>query len=381
MLTQPPLRLSAPVICGPTMARTLNSTPLNDGFSMPAEFAPHSGCWMLWPERPDNWRQGAQPAQRAFAEVAAAIARFEPVTMGVSPQHYEFARAQLPAHIRTVEINHDDSWMRDVGPTFVTHKKGMKRGVDWRFNAWGGLRGGLYFPWDQDDLVAQKVLEIEGADRYRAPLINEGGAIHVDGQGTCMVTEECLLNPNRNPELDKSQIEHHLCSYLGVETFIWLGAGVIDDETSGHVDNLACFVKPGVVALTWTDNKKDPQYAVSRDALERLSAARDARGRRISVIKLPMPGPLFYSAEESAGVQVRDHIRGRLAGMRLAASYVNFYVANGGIVMPLLDPLTDKAAAAQLKRAFPGRRVVGVAAREILLGGGNIHCITQQVPR
>ena len=363
------------------MARTLNSTPLNDGFSMPAEFAPHAGCWMLWPERPDNWRQGAQPAQRAFAEVAAAIARFEPVTMGVSPQHYEFARAQLPAHIRIVEITHDDAWMRDVGPTFVTNKKGMKRGVDWRFNAWGGLRDGLYFPWDQDDLVAQKVLEIEGADRYRAPLINEGGAIHVDGQGTCMVTEECLLNGNRNPDLDKTQIEQLLCSHLGVETFIWLGSGVVDDETSGHIDNLACFVKPGVVALTWTDNRKDPQFAVSHDALERLAAARDARGRRITVIKLPMPGPLFYTAEESAGVQVRDHIRGRLAGMRLAASYVNFYIANGGIVMPLLDPRTDKAAAAQLKRAFPGRRVVGVAAREILLGGGNIHCITQQVPR
>jgi agmatine deiminase len=348
---------------------------------MPAEFAPHAGCWMLWPERPDNWRAGAQPAQRAFTEVATAIARFEPVTVGVSPGQFEFARAQLPSQVRTVEISHDDAWMRDVGPTFVTHKKGMKRGVDWRFNAWGGLRGGLYFPWDQDDLVAQKVLEIEGVDRYRAPLINEGGAIHVDGQGTALVTEECLLNPNRNPDLNRTQIEQYLCSYLGVQAVIWLGSGVIDDETSGHVDNLACFVKPGVVALTWTDNKRDPQFAVSHDALERLAAARDARDRRISVIKLPMPGPLHYTAEESAGVQVRDQIRGRLAGMRLAASYVNFYIADGGIVMPLLDPRTDKAAAAQLKRAFPGRKVVGVAAREILLGGGNIHCITQQVPR
>ena len=348
---------------------------------MPAEFAPHAGCWMLWPERPDNWRLGAQPAQLAFAEVAAAIARFEPVTMGVSPQHFEFARTRLPAHIRVVELSHDDSWMRDVGPTFVINKKGMKRGVDWRFNAWGGLRNGLYFPWDQDDLVAQKVLEIEGHDRYRAPIINEGGAIHVDGQGTAMVTESVSLNPNRNPDLGKEDIERHLKSYLGVHTVIWLGDGVVDDETGGHIDNLACFVKPGVVALIWTDDKRDPQYTVSRDALERLAAARDARGRRISVIKLPMPGPMHYTPEEAAGVQVRDQIRGRLAGMRLAASYVNFYAANGGIVMPLLDPRTDKAAAAQLRRAFPGRKVVGVPAREILLGGGNIHCITQQVPR
>jgi len=156
---------------------------------------------------------------------------------------------------------------------------------------------------------------------------------------------------------------------------------VVDDETGGHIDNLACFVKPGVVALTWTDERRDPQYAVSRDAYERLAAARDARGRRLEVIKLPMPGPLRYTAAETSGVQEREMARARIAGMRLAASYVNFYIANGGIIMPLLDARTDRSAAARLKRAFPGRKVVGVPAREILLGGGNIHCITQQVPR
>jgi len=362
------------------MAKTLDSTPLADGFSMPAEYSPHAGCWMLWPERPDNWRLGALPAQLAFTNVATAIARFEPVTMGVSAGHFEFARAELPAHIRVVEISHDDSWMRDVGPTFVTNGRG-RRGVDWRFNAWGGLSGGLYFPWDQDDLVARKVLEIEGNDRYRALIVNEGGAIHVDGEGTALVTEQVLLNPNRNGDMPKDEVERHLKAHLGVQSVIWLGEGVVDDETGGHVDNLACFVRPGAVALHWTDNKRDPQFAVSQDAFERLSSARDARGRRITVIKLPMPGPLRYRPEEVLGVQARDGVRGRIAGMRLAASYVNFYIANGGIVMPLLDPRTDKAAAAKLKRAFPGRKVVGVPAREILLGGGNIHCITQQVPR
>ena len=171
-------------------------------------------------------------------------------------------------------------------------------------------------------------------------------------------------------------------AYLGVQTVIWLGEGVVDDETGGHIDNLACFVKPGVVALTWTDDKRDPQYAVSRDALERLAAARDARGRRLAVIKLPHAGAAaLHGRRDRAACRCATAVRGRLAGMRLAASYVNFYIANGGIVMPLLDPRTDKAAAAQLKRAFPGRKVVGVPAREILLGGGNIHCITQQVPR
>jgi len=363
-----------------SMARTLDTTPAADGFSMPAEWAPHAGCWMLWPERPDNWREGAQPAQRAFGAVAAAIAAFEPVSVGVSAPHYEFARAHLPPQIRVVEISHDDSWMRDVGPTFVTNKKGVRRGVDWRFNAWGGLRGGLYFPWDQDDAVARKVLEIEGCDRYRAPFINEGGAIHVDGQGTALVTEQCLLNPNRNPEMSREQIEDSLKAYLGVQAVIWLGEGVIEDETGGHVDNIACFVKPGVVALHWTDDRRDPQHAVSLDALERLKAAYDARGRRISVIKLPMPGPLELTAAEAAGVLARETSQARAAGARLAGSYVNFYIANRGIVMPLLDRKTDRSAAAKLRRAFPGRRIVGVPAREILLGGGNIHCITQQVP-
>jgi agmatine deiminase len=360
---------------------TLDSTPAADGFAMPAEWAPHAGCWMLWPERPDNWREGALPAQRAFAEVAAAIARFEPVTVGVSAAHYDFARAQLAPHIRVVEMSHDDAWARDVAPTFVTNGKGVRRGVDWKFNAWGGLDGGLYFPWDKDDAVAQKVLEIEGCDRYRAPLINEGGAIHVDGQGTALVTEQCLLNPNRNPQMSRAEIEQHLVEYLGVRHVIWLGHGVVDDETDGHIDNMACFVKPGVVALHWTDDRRDPQYEHSRDALERLSLATDARGREIEVIKLPMPGPLELTAEEAAGLLPRESSHRRLAGLRLAGSYVNFYIANRGIVMPLLDRKTDKSAAARLKRAFPGRKVVGVPAREILLGGGNIHCITQQVPR
>ena len=147
---------------------------------MPAEFGPHDGCWMLWPERPDNWRAGALPAQRAFGEVAAAIARFEPVTIGVSAAYFESARRALPEAVRVVELSHDDSWMRDVGPSFVVHRRGMVRGVHWRFNAWGGVEEGLYSPWDQDELVALKVLEIEGRDRYRAPFINEGEIIRVD---------------------------------------------------------------------------------------------------------------------------------------------------------------------------------------------------------
>ncbi|HTQ36250.1 MAG TPA: agmatine deiminase [Steroidobacteraceae bacterium] len=362
------------------MTRTLTRTPGADGYWMPAEFERHAGCWMLWPERPDNWREGARPAQRAFAAVAAAIARFEPVAVGASAAQYEFARAALDPHVRVVEMSHDDAWMRDVGPTFVVNAAGRRRAVDWRFNAWGGLHGGLYFPWDQDDLVAQKVAAIEGVDRYRAPLVMEGGAIHTDGQGTLLVTEQCLLNPNRNAGLSKEQIERYLRDYTGASAIIWLGQGVVDDETDGHVDNLACFVRPGEVCLTYTLNRRDPQWEVSNDALERLHAARDARGRRLKVHRLPSPGPLKMSAAEAAGVLCREGSQPRTAGMRLAASYANFYIANGGVIVPLLDARTDRAAMAKLRRVFPEREVVGVPGREILLGGGNIHCITQQVP-
>jgi len=252
--------------------------------------------------------------------------------------------------------------------------------VDWMFNAWGGLDGGLYFPWDRDDAVAGKVLEIEGRDRYRAPLVLEGGAIHVDGQGTLVTTEECLRNRNRNPHLSREDLERLLRRYLGVEAIVWLGRGVHQDETDGHVDNLCAFVKPGELVLTWTNDRSDPQYEISRDAYERLMQARDARGRRFKVHKLMQPGPLYLTAEEAAGVDAAAGSKPREAGARLAASYVNFYLGTKRVVVPLLDPRRDRAALGRLAALFPGREVVAVPGREILLGGGNVHCITQQVP-
>jgi agmatine deiminase len=347
---------------------------------MPGEFEPHSGCWMAWPERPDNWRLGAKPAQEAYAAVAEAINACEPVTMAVSDAQFEHCRSVLSPSIRVVEISTDDAWMRDIGPSFVIDAGGGRRGVDWHFNAWGGLDGGLYFPWDRDDRAAEKVLEIEGAERYRAPIVLEGGSIHVDGEGTVMATEECLLNPNRNPKLSREQIEQVLFEHLGAEKMIWLGGGVYNDETDGHVDNLACFARPGVVLLTWSDDASDPQHAISRDALARLRDVTDARGRAIEVIRLPSPGPIAIGAQEASGVDAVAGSLPRRAGDRLAASYVNFYLASKRIVMPLLDERYDDAAAELLRGCFPDREVVGVPAREILLGGGNIHCITQQVP-
>lgn len=362
------------------MAKTLSSFPREDGFRMPGEFEAHRGCWLLWPRRGDTWRLGAKPAQAAFAEVAAAIAAFEPVSVGACRDQWENARAMLPDVVRVVEITSDDAWMRDVGPTFVVDESRQIRGVDWQFNAWGGLDGGIYFPWLQDSLVAGKVLEIECADRYRAPLIMEGGSFHVDGEGTLITTEECLLNVNRNPHLSRKKIEANLRNYLNIEKVIWIDKGVYLDETDGHVDNLCCFTAPGEVLLTWTDDTNDPQYERSRQAFDLLSATTDARGRRLTVHKIHQPAPMAITPEECRGLDASEAAKPRLEGDRLAGSYVNFYIANGGIVMPLFDDPRDQEAMDLLSRLFPGRKIAGVKSREILLGGGNIHCITQQVP-
>lgn len=364
----------------PLPPTALASTPAADGFRMPGEFEPHAGCWMLWPTRPDNWRENARPAQAAFAAVAAAIHASDPVTMAVAPERYDEARSMLAPGIRVVEIESDDAWMRDTGPTFLIDGKGRRRAVDWRFNAWGGSLDGLYWPWDRDDAVAAEVARVEGVERYRAPFVLEGGAIHVDGQGTLVTTEECLLSDGRNPDLTRTRIEELLRAYLGVTTIVWVPRGVFRDETSGHVDNLLHVCAPGVIALNWTDDRSDPQYERSAEALACLRNARDARGRSFEIVKMPMPGPLFMTAGEAAGIEAAETGMSREAGERLAASYCNFYIANTRIVFPLLDPALDETARDLLARLFPGREIVGVPGREILLGGGNIHCITQQVP-
>ena len=362
--------------------RRLESSPRKDGFRMPGEFEPHEGCWMLWPERTDNWRLGAKPAQAAFAKVAEAISRFEPVTMGVSAGQYDNAVASLPDNVRVVEISNNDSWVRDNGPTFVKNDAGLIRGVDWEFNSWGGLVDGLYFPWDKDDRVAHKICEIERKGLYRsAGFVLEGGSIHADGEGTLYTTEECLLSEGRNPSMTKGEIEDMLKEYLGLEKIIWLKRGIYNDETNGHVDNIMCVVKPGTVMLAWTDDKDDPQYEISAENLKILEEAVDAKGRKLEIIKMVMPKPVLITAEESGGVDAVEGTLPRMEGDRLSASYVNFYIANGGIVFPLFNDPNDSVAEEILKKAFPGRETVGIDAREILLGGGNIHCITQQQPK
>ncbi len=370
------------------MAEILNSTPRQDGFHMPAEHEPQDMVWIGWPERPDCWRLGAKPAQAAFAKMAEAIAEETPVTMLVSQAQYNNARATLSKNIRVVEMSMNDTWLRDTGPSFLVNDKGDRRAADWQFNAWGGLVRGVFYPWDFDDAIAGKVCEIEGVDRYRAPFVLEGGSIRVDGDGTLYTTEECLLCPSRNPDMSKKEIEQAMKDYLGLEKVIWLPRGLyLDVEATGHIDNLLHVVKPGEVVLTWCDDPNDPQYEISREALSILESTPDAKGRKIKVHKLPMPGALYMTDEEAAGVDLADSSNDDLVagvdrdeGKRIAASYANFLITNNRIILPLLDETRDSEAAKVLEEAYPGREVVGVPARDIVIGGGNVHCVTQQQP-
>ena len=358
----------------------IDSTPQADGFRMPAEWEPQRRIWMGWPTRSDNWRDAARPAQRAFIDVANTISEFEPVML-VAPPGADVPRAKLSSDVTVLAAPYDDAWFRDIGPTFVCDRRGEVRAVDWPFNAWGGAQGGLYESWANDDALAGVIAEAAGVARYRADFILEGGAIHVDGEGTCLTTEACLLHPNRNPALSRSDIENRLRAYLDVACVVWLGDGMVDDETDGHIDNLGCFLRPGAVALAWTDDRADPQHAVSQEALARLRDARDAQGRALELIRLPIPrDPLRMTRSEADGITRRPGTHAREAGQRLAASYVNFLLCNDAVIVPAFGDPNDDVARGVLAEQFPSRVVRLVPSREILLGGGNVHCITQQEP-
>ena len=335
------------------------SMPTDDGFFMPAEWAPHKRCWMAWPCRTELWGDGLDAARAAYTAVAKSIADFEPVTMVANGEEIAEVSLRCGSGIACLPLAHDDSWMRDNGPTFLANAQGGLAGVDWGFNAWGGK----YDTYENDAAVAGAVLQHLDVTSYQAPMVLEGGSIHVDGEGTLLTTEQCLLHPNRNPDLSREQIEQHLRAYLGIRQVIWLGQGLVDDETDGHVDNLACFVRPGVVLALSTDDADDENYAALQDNLARLRAAKDAAGRELEVIEVPQPARRM--GED---------------GCRMALSYINFYIANGGVVMPSFEDAKDEAAYAIVSKCFPDRDVRQLPMLDVVCGGGGIHCITQQQP-
>lgn len=321
---------------------------------------------MAWPCREALWGDELPAAWEAFAAVARAIAAFEPVTMMAPHGLVEEAARLCGPEVDVATPRHgdalagiDDSWMRDTGPSFLIDGKGGIAGCDWRFNGWGGRYASI----DDDAALASRILVQLNIKCFSAPFVLEGGAIHVDGEGTVLVTESVLLNANRNSAMDKAAMERALAEWIGVRKVIWLPGGLVGDETDGHVDNVACFARPGVVLALKAAGADDPNVEILRANRQILAGQCDANGRRLEIIEIEQP-TLRNDADNP-----------------LAASYINFYLANGGVIAPRFGIPADGPAADALADAFPERQVVQVDANAIVRGGGGIHCITQQQPR
>ncbi len=367
-----------------------------EGIRFPGEYEPHEGTLMIWPERPGSWGKDASGAEKAFTDIIGELLKVEKVWLVVSPKALPAVQEKLRRRfgenesLILLEAETDDAWARDIGPTFVfagVPGRNRKRlALNWSFNAWGGEVDGLYASWDKDDRLAKTFAGRIGDEVLdAAPFVLEGGSIHTDGEGTLLVTESCLLSAGRNPGLSKEEIEARLKRYLGARKVLWLPRGICMDETNEHVDNIAAFIRPGEIVLAWTDNEEDPQYELSRQDLAYLAGESDARGRKLVVHKLPIPDlPVCCSRADIDNYVFEAGEDEREEGERLAASYVNFYFANGLLLLPQFgagNEVSDRRALRILKELCPERKIVPIAAGNILLGGGNIHCITQQVPR
>lgn len=338
------------------------SNPFDDGFAMPGEWANHARCWMAWPVRAETWGEHLEAAQQAAAEIANTVAQFEPVSMVVKPKNVAEVSLLTGPGVNQMSMQHDDCWIRDIGPTFVVNDHNEVAGVDWQFNGWGHRYADSDY--ERDAAVAASMIESLKMRRYPGDLVVEGGALHVDGEGTLVTTESVLLNANRNPDKSREQIEESLIRHLGVKQVIWLGEGLQDDFGGGHVEKVARFVRPGVVlALTCSDTA-DPNHRVLSDNLARLKAAKDASGRELEVIEVEQPRPQF-DAE----------------GRRLALSYVNFYLPNNAVILPAYeDGAADKRAFDTISKLFPKREVIQLPAIELAYGGGGIHSICLPQP-
>ena len=370
-------------------------------YRMPAEFNKHKGTIMIWPTRPGSWPNKGVKAKEVFTKIARHIARHEILYMVVSKDYEKEAREQLYLkreevdtnlindNIRLIIADTNDAWARDTSPIFV--KKLVKEetettskvcGVNFSFNAWGGEYDGLYAHWEEDDKLAINICKELGYDYFDyAPFVLEGGSIHTDGKGTLIATESCLLSPGRNPKLNKKDIEEILKKSLGIKKIIWIPYGIYNDETNEHVDNVCAFTSEANVVLAWTDKKDDPQYAMSLADLRILEKETDCDGLPLKVHKLYIPdNPVTIKEEDLLGYEFEEGEDERELGERLAASYANFYIANDIALVPQFNDTKDTEAISLLQKLMPEREVIGIYARDIIVGGGNIHCITMQIP-
>lgn len=334
------------------------------GYRMPAEWEPHKGTWLSWPHNRETWPGKFEPVSDAFIEIVKRLCPAELVNINVNDREMEdqvriqLGLAGVPlTNVRFRLIPTNDAWVRDHGPTFITNGDRLAL-VNWTYNAWGRK----YEPFDLDDRVPVRIAEQLSCPVFSPGVVMEGGSIDVNGRGTLLTTESCLLNRNRNPSLTRNEIERVLEDSLGVRKVLWLGEGIAGDDTDGHIDDLARFTDPSTVVTVIEDDPADENYRPLRENLERLRRMRDQDGKELKVVTLPMPGKLYYE------------------GQRLPASYANFYVANTIVLAPLYDSPNDRTALESLQALFPGRRVVGVRCIDLVWGLGAVHCVTQQQP-
>ncbi len=354
------------------------------GYVFPFEGEKHWASVVLVPYRKDTWRENALPAMEEYLNVVKAISAFERVIVIIDPRiDYSIVRRFEMKNTHILRLKYDDSWARDTLPVFLKNdEEGRLVGVDFGFNSWGGEYDGLYTPYEDDNQLGKFFLLEAMIHRYpKKDFILEGGSIHTDGEGTLLTTEECLLSKGRNPSLTKKEIEENLKTSLNIEKVLFLPYGIVEDETDGHVDNICCFLKPGVVLLSWCEDENDPQYERCVKDYEYLSSVTDAKGRKLTIIKMPLPKPMYMTKEEASQLTLSENAVQRLEGRRLAASYVNFYMGEKFLLLPQFGCEEDQSAIKILKDFYQGEKeIIPIASKEILLGGGNIHCITKQIP-
>ncbi len=344
-------------------------SPAALGYRMPAEWAPHRGTWLSWPHKEESWPGKFEPVPGIFTRMVAELVPHEEVHINVVDEAMAsgvralLRRAGVPLDRVFLHLHPtNDAWCRDHGPVFIHREAGGKveqAVVDWGYNAWGGK----YPPYDLDDEIPVRVAEAFGLPLFQPGIVMEGGSIDVNGRGTLLTTEACLLNPNRNPRLGREDIERHLRDYLGVTHFLWLGDGIAGDDTDGHVDDLTRFVDERTVVTVVEEDPYDENFKPLVENLERLRTMTDQDGRPLRVVELPMPRAMYQD------------------GQRLPASYANFYIANGVVLLPTYDPERDEQARATLQALFPTRRVVGIDCTDLVWGLGAFHCVSQQWPQ
>lgn len=338
------------------------------------EFDHHTATIAMYPFRTDIWRENAVHMQNYVIDLVNTISHYEPVLLVCREMDVHQLEQAVSNNTTIIPMEYDDIWARDIGPTFVRHEQ-KTTVVNWKFNSWGGLKEGSYFPWDKDDAFAKEMANYLGLDCEDADIVLEGGAILTDGEGTVFTTKSVILNRNRNPFKSKHYIEEKLKHYLKANQVVWLEQGLAFDETNGHIDNVMTIVRPNEVCIAWTDDKSNPNYKRVRKIESDLK-----RQYECVIHKIPLPTQLYMTAEESNGLTSNVDAIDRNEGDLLPASYLNYYVLNGAVLLPAFGCKEDDVVLDLLQKIYPDKKVEQIFSREPLLGGGGIHCILHEVP-